>query len=243
MDLKGYTFNNKEDFIYYLRHIIIAVTRNLSTYENQINNLGKYIEERNLIERPKRVVSAELYENYRSLLGFTGNYLSNLFGDTAEYGCSYRNYRKNVKKKAQELGIEYVEFTQAQEEELNKITSNRNWGNHVPVSLIHSTEEKAFGKSIDTNLPIFVATFEKFEGMWLVDLYNSNYGGLQLYKEFFKVAVKDYEKLTGKHCVIFEQSYPVRDMSDLIIPKISVGIQTKKIKTIEDIKLMYLGEI
>lgn len=242
MDLKGYTFNNKENFIFYLRHILIIGTKQLSIYENQIDNLANYIEEKNLKERPRRVVSAETYENYRALLGFSGNYLSNLFGDTAEYGCSYRNYRKNVKKKAKELRIDYLEFTQEQETTFNEITSARNWGNHVPVSLIHSTEEKAFGKSIDTNIPIFVASFEKFKGMWLVDLYNSNYAILQGFKEVFNIAVKDYEKLTGKPCAIIKKSIPVRDMSDLIIPKISVEIQNKNIKTIEDIQQRYRQE-
>jgi hypothetical protein len=242
MDLKGYTFNTKEDFIFYLRHILISVTKNLSTYEKRISDLANYIEEKNLIERPRRVVSTEVYENFRSLLGFTGNYLSNLFGDTAEYGSSYRNYRRYAKKKAMELGIKYLEFSQNQETELNAITSARNWGNHVPVSLIHSTKDKAFGEVIDTSIPIFVPKFEKFEGLWLVDLYNSNFASLKGYKEMFKLAVKDYEILTGKPCVMFEKSYPVRDMSDLIIPRISVGIQNKEIKTIEDIQQIYFED-
>ncbi|MCB5235891.1 hypothetical protein [Niallia circulans] len=242
MDLKAYTFNNKEDFIYYLRDILILATKNISNYERKIKDLGNFIEGRNLIERPKRVVSSEIYEDYRSMLGYTGNYLSNLFGDAAEYGCSYRNYRKNVKKKAKELEIEYITFTQEQETNLNEITSARNWGNHVPVSLIHSTKDKAFGEKIDTRIPIFVPIFEKYQGMWLVDLYNSNYANLSRYKDVFKLVVEEYEKLIGNNCIIFEKSVPVRDMSDLIIPIISSGIQNKEIKTIEDIQKIYQEE-
>ncbi len=242
LDLRGYTFNTKEDFLFYIHHLIIGIVKNLDIYTKHIDELGELIEERNLIERPKRVVSAEIYDKFNAMLGNSTSNLSNYFGDAADFGSSYRNYRRYIKKKSEKLEIGYVEFTQEQEEELNKVTTARNWGNHIPVSLIHSTMRKAFEEKIDTSKPIFPAYFEKYQGMWLVSLYEQNYKILQSYKELFELLKKDYEALTGNPCLISKVFHEVRDISDLQIPEISYGIQTKKIKTVEDIKAHYTKE-
>ncbi|WP_223700061.1 hypothetical protein [Sutcliffiella deserti] len=242
MTLKDYKFNSKEDFIYYLRSLIILTFKNLETYDKQINQLGELIEEKNVIERPKRLVSANIYKNYRNMLGYTSNYLANLFGDTAEYGSSYQNYRRFIKKKSKQLNLDYLEFSQEQDAELNEITSARNWGSHVPVSLMNSTEDRVYEVEIDTNKPIYVADFEKYEGMWLINLYDESARNLKGYKVLFEMMKEEYSVLTGHPCFVIKQDYPVRDMSDLIIPKISSGIQKKRIKTVEDIKKLYEEE-
>ncbi|WP_087972755.1 hypothetical protein [Oceanobacillus rekensis] len=242
MNLKGYTFNSKEDFVYYIHHLIIGISINLKRYERQINELGEYIEERDLAARPKRVVSTEICENYESMLNYTSSYLMNLFGDQAKFGISYQNYRKQVFKKSKELNIDYVQITEEQKEELNEITTSRDWGSHVPVSLLHSSSQKAFNLRLDIDTPIYIAEFKKYQGLWLVSLYDINFRSLEGLKGLFELVKQDYEKLTGNPCRIVTNKYPIRDINDLMIPAISSGIQKKEIKSIEDIQKIYKGE-
>ncbi|WP_394532870.1 hypothetical protein C1N83_28135 (plasmid) [Priestia aryabhattai] len=241
MDLKGYKFDTKGDFIKYLYTVICLATKNIKEYERQVKKLEEYIKEKNLVERSKRNISAEVYEDFRGVMANITGHLSNIFGDGAKFGISYQNYRKNVRKsEAKKLSIDYLELTQKQENELNSITTARNWINHVPVSLIHSVKQHAFQEAIDPDAPIIIPHFEKYEGVWLVSMYEEDYRDLQAYKRVFEWITQDYSKLTGTPCRILERTIPVRPISDLEIPKISAGIQHKRIKTIEDIKQHYL---
>ncbi|AWM23010.1 hypothetical protein [Bacillus subtilis] len=240
MDLRKYKFNSKDDFIFYLREILVTASKNISYLENKLQLLKNYIDERNLIERPKRVISAEMYDDYKSTISNTTNYLSNLFGDASDLGISYRNYRTFVKKKADELNLKYLDFTQEQEELMNKITTARNWSSHIPASLINSMEERVLNKKVDINNPIFVPKFERYSGIWLVDLYNNSFEIFHNYKTIFEIAFKDYEQLIEKRTVIFEKSVPLRDISDLIIPKISSEIQHRNIKSTSEIQQKYI---
>ncbi|MYL35634.1 hypothetical protein GLW05_18825 [Pontibacillus yanchengensis] len=137
------------------------------------------------------------------------------------------------------LNLHYQKLTQDQEEELNSVTTSRNWGSHVPSSLVHSTYKKAFNIEVDIDKPIFITEFKNYQGIWLTSLYEESFKNLQGYKGLFELVKKDYEKLTGNPCIIKCNEYPVRDISDLKIPKISYAIQKKEIKNIEDIKDLY----
>lgn len=242
LNLKKYPFNTSEDFVHYIHHLIVGIYKSIESYEMQFNDLGNFINERNLKERPKRLVSATTYENYVYLLGGPVDTILNLFGDNANDGISYRNYRKNVKDKSKDLNIDYLEFNQEQEEQLNRLTTIRNWGHHQAVSLIHSQREKAFEEKIDTSMPICIPEYQKYHGSWLVKLYERQCEGLISYKELFKLLKQDYEKLTGSPCLVYKQDVEIRKSDESIVPIISAGIQTKTIKTTEDIQKIYNEE-
>ncbi|KOS61965.1 hypothetical protein FJQ98_19365 [Lysinibacillus agricola] len=239
MSLKGYTFKDASDFIYYLNHLLILTYNNLEVYERLINKLGRYIEEKNLIGDQQQIITSIDYEEFRAMLGYQSNYLNNLIGDHAAFGCSYQNYRKNIELNAVELNLGYVELSQDQREDLNRVTTARNWGNHVPVSLINSTLQKAYNVPIDLTKPIYTAHFNNYDGAWLIDMYQSSLNSLEGYKIIFETMKEDYSKLTGHPCTIEKQLYEIRDMRDLIIPKISADIQSKKGITNEDIRKEY----
>ncbi|RIU93311.1 hypothetical protein [Oceanobacillus picturae] len=239
MGLKDYTFNTKEDFIHYIYHLVVGISNSINSFEMQLNDLGDYITERNLIEKKRRLVSAKVYERYCYLLGSPFDNLLNLFGDNAAYGSSYKNYRKNVKKKGSSLGITYMKFTPEQEERLNEVTTARDWASHVAVSLIHSTEDKAFDNKIDTREPIYISLPENYPGFRLVKLYIEHYESLLSFKELFCLLKKDYEELTGTPCIVLRESHHLSDIGELTVASISAGIQTKKVKTIEDIQRIY----
>lgn len=239
MNLKDYNFDSKEAFIYYIQHLVIIISRALERYEKQIVELQEFIEKNKIAENPEVICSADKYENFKCMLGFSCNYLSNLFGDQAKFGTSYQNYRKNVKKRGGEFDMKHVEFSQEQEQELNQVTTLRDWANHVPVSLINSTMVKSFETKIDTQKPIFIAEFNNYEGMWLITLYDQNSELLQGYKRLFELLKQDYKKLTGSPCIVVKNEIPVRSISDLQIPKISYEIQNKKIKSNQEIQSFY----
>jgi len=239
VSLKEYKFNTKQDFIYYINHLIVGISKSIDALEEQYIDLGEYIEERNLRDRPNRVILYKTYEKYLYLLDGPVGDLLNLFGDNAEYGSSYKNYRKNIKKKSKELNIDYVIFTQEQEAELNAVTTARDWGHHAAVSLINSTEEKAFGAILDASHPIYIPKYKKCSGRMLVNWYDSHTKSLEGYKRLFELLKKDYNKLTGYPCIILKEVLNDKFDDDLIISKISANIQTKIIKTNEDIQNVY----
>lgn len=239
MNMKDYTFITKEDFVHYMHHLVEAISITLDNLEEQYNDLGNFIKERKLKERPKRVISTKRYTNFTYLLSGPVGDILNLFGDTAEFGISYRNYRMAVKKGGKELNIDYVEFTQEQEQQLNKVTTARNWGSHMASSLISSKREKVFGENLDSGKPIYIPKYKKHRGSALVGLYNRQTESIESYKELFNLLKEDYEKLTGYPCLIFKEEYEINDSNDLIIPRISAGIQTKSIKSVEEIKDIY----
>lgn len=242
LSLKDYTFTKKEDYIYYLGHLIILTSKYLNLYDNSINKLGILVNEMDLRKRAKAVVESEKYNDFSSMLGFYTNYLSNLIGDQANFALSYQNYRKSVIKNATTHNIAYVIMDQNQKNKLNEITTSRNWGNHVPVSLINATLEKATETPLGENLKLFSSEFEYYEGIWFIQMYDSALETLNKYKEIFELMKDDYSKLTGKKCELYKQTLRVRNYSDSKIPKISYDIQNKKIKTKEEVQREYEQE-
>lgn len=239
MNLKEYVFSTKEDFIHYIQHLIFTISNSIEIYEKHIDELSEYIKDRDLLNRPKRVISPDTFHKYNAMLGSSANQLSNLFGDQADFGCSYQNYRRNIKKKAEELHLRYMAFTQEQQEKLNNVTTARNWYCHIPVSLIHSTKRKAFNQEIDISKPLYLSNFEKYQGAWLTSLHLQDKASLEGYKELFELLKQDYKELTGFPCLIQKVNYAVRPIEDMIIPEISFGIQSKKIKTVDAIRAYY----
>ncbi|WP_411954778.1 hypothetical protein ACKXGF_02870 [Alkalibacillus sp. S2W] len=239
MSLKNYKFNTKEDFVYYINHLIIGISLSLDGLEEQCRELGDFIEERQLRKRPKRVVSYKTYANYVYILDGPVSDLLNLFGDDAENGSSYRNYRKNVKKKSEDLNIDYVRFTQEQQEQLNKVTTARNWGHHNAVSLINAKKEKVYAEKLDASTPIYIPKYRKCSGRLLVEIYDKHTETLNSFKELFQLLKEDYNKLTGYPCLIYEYEVDQKFDGDSIIPEISANIQTKNINSIEEIQSIY----
>ena len=234
MTLKQFKLSNEEDFIYYLRELILLVHKHLEVYKERISQLELYIETHKLIEKTESVISPKIYEDFRSRLIFTSNYLLNAFGDQSDLGISYQNYRRLVKKK----NIKHLFLKDEDQSELNNLTTLRDWSAHIPASILHSTEVRA--KGIKEVGPIYYPEFESFQGLWLVSLYEQSYNSLQTFIKWKSVLKREYEFLTGEICVILPFSVGVRNIDDLQIAKISWLIQDKKIKSVSEIKGLYV---
>lgn len=237
MNLKDYKFNAVEDFIVYLQHLIIISANNIKFYETQLNNLNNFIQKEGLKDLPKAVVAAEVYEHYRATLTFPYSQLVNIIGDQAAFGLSYQNYRKAIEKKGKKLQIDYYELSLEEKAELNRITTARDWSSHVPVSLIHSTERN-LNKERKEYL-INIPDFKYYEAEWIISLFEQNNANLKGFKTIFELMKNDYSKITNSSDNISWFKASLRSAGDLIIPKISWGIQTKKIKNKDEIIQKY----
>lgn len=214
-------FNTKDDFITYLKHLIILASKGIKRYEEQINQLGSYIEDKKLIERPNCLISSKEYENFKSMLMFSHGYLLNLFGDQSEMGISYQNYRKQLKKKDRTLNFNFLELTEEQKAELNKVTTARDWSHHIPASLMHAQNELALERNLAVVNPIFYSDFQKYRGIWLVDLYRESVENLENFKRLLELLKEDYSVITGDPCMVVPITFEIREIDDLKIPKIS----------------------
>lgn len=234
MTLKEFKFSTEEDFLYYLKILIILAHKTVNRYEEQVKELEEYIQEHNLIERPKRVVSYKVYEDFRAKLSYTSTYILNLFGDESEFGTSYKIYRKKAKKR----GIKILDLNDEQLAELNEVTTSRDWVCHIPASLLHSSIDRAFNLRVNEG-PISFPEFKRYRGIWLITLFEKCCKNLEGYKGLLNLLKKEYEVLTGEPCIIMPFKEEIREIDDLQIPEISWLIQNKKIKSIEDIKKRY----
>lgn len=239
MNLKDYSFNTKENFIDYLRHIIIVSVNSIKRYEIQLHKLDKFIQKEGLIDNPKATVEADIYEEYKEMLSYSSSYLLNIIGDHAKFGTSYQNYRKNVEKKSKELQIDYCELSEEEKAELNRVTTARDWSSHIPASLIHSTKRNVIKEKEIRNL-IDIPDFQYYEAEWIISLFDQNNSSLDGFKKILELMKKDYTAVTKSPCNIVQFKIPVRTINDLIIPKISWDIQSKKINTRDEIKNEYL---
>ncbi|MGE6756040.1 hypothetical protein ACQKFO_21805 [Rossellomorea sp. NPDC071047] len=230
MTLKKFNFETESDFIFYLKNLLILSFRNINIYETHIRELEQHIEEKKLVERPKRVVSSKTYEDFKARLTNTHSYILNLFGDQSELGTSYQNYRKAAKKKK----ISLLDLSDEQQSELNDITTSRDWSSHIPASLLNSSKERR--SNLEIRGPISLPEFTKYRGIWLVSLYEDSYRNLQDFKGIMDLLKQEYEALTGEPCIISTFNMEVREIDELSIPKLSWLIQDKKIKTIADLK-------
>lgn len=70
MTLKQFEFSTEEDFIQYLKELILLIHKNLNAYNEQIKKLELFIEEHKLIERPERAILPYVYEDFRGRLFF-----------------------------------------------------------------------------------------------------------------------------------------------------------------------------
>lgn len=164
---------------------------------------------------------------------FLSNYLLNAFGDQADMGVSYQNYRKTARKQ----NIKLLDLSDEEQAELNSMTTARDWSNHIPASLLNSSDERA--NTLRQKGPITYPEFKKFHGLWLVSLFEESYEMLQGFEKWKSILMKEYYILTGEPCVIESFSVDTRSITDLEIPRISWLIQTKKIKSVSEMKEYY----
>ncbi|MDU9050215.1 MAG: hypothetical protein Q3M30_15320 [Candidatus Electrothrix sp. Rat3] len=136
-----------------------------------------------------------------------------MIGDETRIAVSYRKFRKILNKNKSELNIEIEQLPENELQILNDFNQHRNWGLHIPESLLRQKREF---------LKIDEKVIEKYKNNVVVPYYD--YFEIK-YLEMLNSEVKDV--LSGIN--IIEQRI-FKDYSALIGEKFSVEIEQQQVK-------------
>lgn len=239
-DFKIYKLEKKEDYILYLRELIILVHKNMMTYKMYLEKLEEYINKNEYDKKPESLIRPEIYFENQDKINNTSSYLLNLFADDTGIAMSYKKFRRYANKnkiRKLQLGLDKLD------NEINDIIMQfnnlRNWSLHVPESLVtaqleiakkHNLEE-CFMNDYST---ISIPEFRYYEAAWLVDLLKENKDLYSGCSKIFQQMKRDYSKLTGSSMRIEKKYYDSRSIKDMDIPKISFEIQKGSYKGVND---------
>lgn len=232
---KDFKLENKDDYIYYLTELLLSTNNYLQANKSAIDELGDFIDSHNLLNKDQ-LVEEDYYIKFRDRINESSLSLLNVFGDHANFACSYQNYRKLIK----ETDFSYLELSSDEQSKLNQLTTTRNWVAHIPLSLLNSYKERGRDvRAVRNDDFIFYPVFEKYESRWLIDLYGSSLNHLKDFKKWFECLKSEYKVLTGRNCVLTEFKIDVRPFSDIAVSQVSLMIQKKEIKTLKDVENFY----
>lgn len=195
--LKMFRLETKNDFIVYLNQIIVRVDKCLTKHKKILDELDKTIN-----DNTDDKFEYEVYSEYLERLSSVESYSLNLLGDSQKVALSYFKFRTIIKqrKKKGTLGFEIQDLSSEHEKILSEFNQMRNWGNHVPESLITGElkciEEGKFG-AFTTN-PIIVNYYKYVSREYMEDLYNTAKEERKLVRKIHQRMKKDYSFLIGE---------------------------------------------
>ncbi|MED3541700.1 hypothetical protein ABEX53_22990 [Bacillus toyonensis] len=227
MSKKGFYLKSKNDYIIYLRHLIISSFKSLSTYKKYLAQVDEIIEIKKLRDRPNSVISNDIYEESRAKLLFVANKLLNIYGDHSHFGMSYKKFREKAKKD-KSISLILPKLDEETKTHLNNLNSMRNWGNHVPESLLVAQIETNPGLLVPPFNPFTIAMYEKCSAQWLISLYEDSLRSVELFQEVHAQMMLDYKELIEEFPLPLPIDPGVRTLDDLIIPTTSWNIQQSK---------------
>lgn len=227
-NLKIYKMQSKEDYILYLRELIILAHKHMINYKRYLESIEEYIKINGYDKKTEVSIKPEVYLENQDKINNTSTYLFNLFADDTGIAMSYKKFRRYAdKKKIKQLQL-------GLNDEIKNIISQfndlRNWSAHIPESLFtarmeiikkHNLEEYFMSDYSTISIP----DFQSYEAAWIIDLLRENkhlYSGCS---KIFQQMKKDYSKLTGNSMRIEKKSIPIRPIKNMDIPKISFEIQ------------------
>ena len=189
MNNKIFNLTNREDYIYYLSEIII----DFITYKNRL--LMYQLEMSDLIEKnkDKKIIEIYLYQSISDRIKSLFYYIFNLIGDETKLAISYRKFRKRFYKNRVHLGLRIEDLSEEYKQILNNFNKHRNWGLHIPESLIVQKKnflkiDYAFINKYKKN--IAVPHYEFFEIEYLEKL---NEETIEILSELGKLEKKIFE--------------------------------------------------
>ncbi|WP_282167932.1 hypothetical protein [Shewanella japonica] len=194
--MKSYKFKELSDYIYYLSEIIADTAKykgRLARYEKEIDNL--------FAELPNaKYIETELFESVSDKTKAIFYYLFNLLGDEAKNAISYRRFRKTLLRDSKTLKIKIPTLTSEEAQISNNLNKIRNWGLHIPESLLVSKRQfckadKAFIMTQSQTIPL--PDFEYFEIEYLSTLKTDVADVIEAVNILEKRMHKDYSILIG----------------------------------------------
>jgi len=132
--MKSYQFKKLPDYIYYLSEIIIDTAKYKARLERYLQEIDVLLAKNS----SAKFIETELYESLSDKTKAVFFYLFNLLGDETKTAISYRKFRKMLLKNSKILGISIPKLTNVEAQTSNSFNKHRNWGLHIPESLLVS---------------------------------------------------------------------------------------------------------
>lgn len=225
--MKSYQLNKLSDYIYYLSEIIIDTT----TYKNRLERYYREIDALRAEHSSAKYIETELYESLSDKTKAIFYYLFNLLGDETKTAVSYRKFRKSLLKNTGRLGISIPRFTNEEAQVSNSFNRHRNWGLHIPESLLVS--KKKFLNANDEFImqrskEIPIPQFQYFEIKYLHQLHEEVLSVLRSVSLLEERMHKDYATLVGDSFKIYPDVIKVKPYLIMDIVKSSHDIQMGK---------------
>ncbi|EJS63047.1 hypothetical protein [Bacillus cereus] len=225
MSKKDFKLQKKEDFIVYLRFLLIDSYRELESIQKYMTQVNEIIVRKKLKERPQRVITSDIYESARDKLGFVSNRLLNIYGDHANSAMSYKKFREKANKvkdlNLPELDVEIKTY-------LNDLNSARNWSNHIPESLLTSQLKVNPSLYQPPYNSFTIAMYQRYRGDWLLNLYEQYETNIYIYKQIHACMITDCTVLIGEPPQLNPIDPGIRALNDMQIAVNSWNIQTNK---------------
>jgi hypothetical protein len=225
--MKIYKFREKEDYIFYLSEIIsdtVKYKERLKRYLTEINDLVA-------LNPDAKVIDAFTYESVSDKAKAILYYLFNLLGDESKSAISYRKFRKRLVKGAPCLGTKFDTLTNEEAQISNSFNQHRNWGLHIPESLLTNKREifEITGVEIDKykeTVPLEV--YEYFEIEYLTSLKTELADVVSSVEVLENRMMQDYLKLAGVHFQVSLIHLKVKPYKIMDVVQASLNTQTKK---------------
>lgn len=232
-----FEFKSKENFIQYLWFIIRSTFIQLERHRHYLQQLKSLIVDR-ACDEPGSKVPAQVYHDISDKIGFINLQLTNLFGDHADKAVSYKKFRHEANKRNIDFDLQLLPLDGKTAELINEINTVRNWGLHIPESLVTAEFEVRNRMMESSELtmqynPILVGNHLYYDAKFMTTLRDENIEARKIYSTIFHQAKKDYSVLVGQPTNISWVEYEYRPIEDMISVEMSSQVQHKKYEGID----------
>ena len=135
---KQFKVETKNDYLIYLRQIIVGLNKHFNYLEKYADNLKSIVEDLGLIDNPELEIDSSLYEDFRHKTQFVENKILNLLGDMQSDSMSYIKFKKTLVKRNIEVKQLIGKVPDDLSQMLSEMNNSRNWGLHEPESLLNA---------------------------------------------------------------------------------------------------------
>lgn len=224
---KYFRFNDKADYIFYLAELITDLIQ-------KKDRLKRYREEIKIILKNNpnsKLIQSEIYEAISDKVNRVFQYVFNLIGDESKKAVSYRKFRKILFKQRKQLNISLSPLPKNESEILGEFNQLRNWGLHIPESLV--SQKKAFFKMdskfiIQNKNIIPIPTYDYFEIKFLSKMGEEIQEVLDASTLILEQMKKDYSNLIGEELTIEYEKNQVKPYIFMNVAQASWDVQRRK---------------
>lgn len=195
---KEFKFNDKTDYIFYLAELITDCYQKT----DRLKKYGQEIEQIILTNPNAKIIQTEFYESISDKVNRLYQYIFNLLGDESKKAVSFRKFRKRLYNDKNKLNIKLEQLSQNELKILGEFNTLRNWGLHIPESLLIQKKEffKMDSEFIETNkMTIPIPTYDYFEVQFLTEMKREIREVIDSSMIILERMENDYSVLIGNH--------------------------------------------